>query len=139
MSDDRSEQPEEEDKKNDADVADDYDYNEADDYAYDEMHDYGFFGAGAACHAGAGTRRVFMSVLNMTSNFAGIPLAFASIILLGGSGVLVLLGKQLGFAPLAEYNMYSFSGLLLIYVYFQVPVATILLIPSFDALHKEWR
>ncbi len=98
-----------------------------------------FFGAGAACHAGAGTRRVFMSVLNMTSNFAGIPLAFAYIILLGGSGVLVLLGKQLGFAPLAEYNMYSFSGLLLIYVYFQVPVATILLIPSFDALHKEWR
>ena len=98
-----------------------------------------FFGAGAACRAGAGTRRVFMSVLNMTSNFAGIPLAFAYIILLGGSGVLVLLGKQLGFAPLAEYNVYSFSGLLLIYVYFQVPVATILLIPSFDALHKEWR
>ena len=98
-----------------------------------------FFGASAACRAAPGTRRVFMSVLNMTSNFAGIPLAFAYIILLGGSGVLVLLGKQLGVAALAGYNVYSFSGLLLIYVYFQVPVATILLIPSFDALHKEWR
>jgi len=45
MSDDRSEQPEEEDKKNDADVSDDYDYNEADDYAYDDMYDYGLSGS----------------------------------------------------------------------------------------------
>lgn len=98
-----------------------------------------FFGAKAAYHSSGRARSFFMSILNMTSNFAGIPLAFSYIILLGSTGVLVLLGKSWGIQALAGYNVYSFSGLLLTYIYFQIPLATILLIPAFDALHKEWR
>lgn len=99
----------------------------------------GFLGAKAAYQSSLRAKSFFMSLLNMTSNFAGIPLAFSYIILLGSTGVLVLLGKSWGFSALANYNVYSFSGLLLTYIYFQIPLATILLIPAFDALRREWR
>jgi len=98
-----------------------------------------FFGAEAANSATDKTRNLFMSLLNMTSNFAGIPLAFAFIILLGNTGVLVMLGKNFGIGGLAEFKLYSFNGLLLTYIYFQIPMATLLLLPSFDGLKKEWR
>ena len=98
-----------------------------------------FFGAKVAHSATEKTRNMFMSILNMTSNFAGIPLAFSFIILLGNVGVLVILGKLFGLEWLANFNLYSHQGLLLIYVYFQVPLATLLLIPAFDGLRKEWR
>lgn len=98
-----------------------------------------FFGAKAADEATPGRRSLFMSILNMTSNFAGVPLAFSYIILLGNAGVLILLGRQFGIGLLESYNLYSFSGLLLVYVYFQIPLGTMLLVPAFQALRPEWR
>ncbi|MFV0412246.1 MAG: ABC transporter permease [Oscillospiraceae bacterium] len=98
-----------------------------------------FFAAKAAHSRGGRLGRFFTSLLNMTSNFAGVPLTFSYIILLGNTGVLVLLGKQLGIQTLAGYDVYSFSGLLRVYIYFPVPLATILLIPAFDAIRGEWR
>lgn len=98
-----------------------------------------FFAAKAACEASGRMRGFFVSVLNMTSNFAGIPLAFAYIILLGKVGVLVMIGKSLGVSALAEFDLYSLWGLMITYVYFQVPLATLLLIPSFSGLQRQWR
>ena len=98
-----------------------------------------FLGAKAAHEALPGRRNAFLSILNMTSNFAGVPLAFSYIILLGNAGVLILLGKHFGIGFLENYNLYSFSGLLLVYVYFQIPLGTMLLVPAFQALRPEWR
>ena len=99
----------------------------------------GFFGANAARGSKGKTKTFFMSILNMTSNFAGIPLAFAYIILLGSVGVAVMLGKQLGIDFLADFDLYNVWGLMITYVYFQIPLATLLLIPAFDGLRNEWR
>ena len=74
-----------------------------------------FWGAKAYKSANGGLRNMFLSVLNMTSNFSGIPLAFSYIILLGNVGVLVMLGKHHGIAALADFNIYSIWGLLLCY------------------------
>ncbi|SEQ32795.1 MULTISPECIES: ABC transporter permease [Pseudomonas] len=73
---------------------------------------------------------------NMTSNFAGVPLAFAFIILLGINGCLTLLLKQTGL--IEDFNLYSKSGLILIYTYFQIPLGVLLLYPAFDALREDW-
>lgn len=99
----------------------------------------GFFGANAAHSSKARTKTFFMSILNMTSNFAGIPLAFAYIILLGSAGVLVMFGKQFGIDALANFDLYNVWGLMITYIYFQIPLATLLLIPAFDGLKNEWR
>ncbi|ULO07322.1 ABC transporter permease subunit [Paenibacillus sp. 19GGS1-52] len=76
---------------------------------------------------------------NMTSNFAGVPLAFAYIILLGNNGVFTLLFKQWGWSVFSDFNLYSWSGLILVYVYFQVPLALLLLYPSFYGIREQWR
>lgn len=66
--------------------------------------------------------RDFVSAFaNMTSNFAGVPLAFAFIILLGFNGALTLLLKQMGL--LGDFSIYSKTGLILVYTYFQIPWA----------------
>lgn len=76
---------------------------------------------------------------NLTSNFAGIPLAFAFIILLGNTGILVLLDQLLGLNLLEHFNLYSRDGLSLIYIYFQLPLGIMLLYPVFDHLDKHWK
>ncbi|KPH02744.1 ABC transporter permease [Pseudomonas sp. RIT-PI-q] len=74
---------------------------------------------------------------NMTSNFTGVPLAFAFIILLGFNGAFTLLLKQAGI--IQDFNLYSKTGLILLYTYFQIPLGVLLLYPAFDALREDWR
>lgn len=82
--------------------------------------------------------RDFVSAFaNMTSNFSGVPLAFAFIILLGFNGALTLLLKQAG--VIEDFNLYSKTGLILVYTYFQIPLGVLLLYPAFDALREDWR
>lgn len=81
----------------------------------------------------------FLVLANLTSNFAGIPLAFAYIILLGSSGTLILLGQNLGWDWLANFNIYSVTGLVIVYIYFQLPMGITLLMPIYDALDARWR
>ncbi|MDO5416697.1 MAG: ABC transporter permease subunit [Lachnospiraceae bacterium] len=98
------------------------------------------FAAGkAACERGGRVKKVFMSILNMVSNFSGVPLAFSFIILFGNAGVITILGQKLGIKLLAEFPLYTTWGLMLTYIYFQIPLATLLLIPAFDSIRKEWR
>ncbi|MBJ9975594.1 ABC transporter permease subunit [Pseudomonas sp. S75] len=82
--------------------------------------------------------RDFVSAFaNMTSNFAGVPLAFAFIILLGFNGALTLALKEVGL--LGDFSIYSSTGLIIVYTYFQIPLGVLLLYPAFDALREDWR
>jgi putative spermidine/putrescine transport system permease protein len=80
-------------------------------------------------------REKVLVVVNLTSNFAGVPLAFAFIILLGNSGLFTLFIQAIGWDW--NFNLYSWSGLLLIYIYFQLPLAVMLIYPVFYAIQKE--
>ncbi|MBT8767525.1 ABC transporter permease [Metapseudomonas boanensis] len=82
-------------------------------------------------------RDFVMAFSNMTSNFAGVPLAFAFIILLGFNGALTILLKQSGL--IEDFNLYSKTGLIVLYTYFQIPLGVLLLYPAFDALREDWR
>ena len=81
----------------------------------------------------------YLSLLNLTSSFSGLPLAIAFITVLGTSGVFVLIARAIGFAPLSEYNLYSMGGMFIVYVYFQVPMGTLLLLPTFDKVRRSRR
>ena len=74
---------------------------------------------------------------NMTSNFAGVPLAFAFIILLGFNGTITIMLKQAEI--IQDFNLYSETGLIILYTYFQIPLGVLLLYPAFDALREDWR
>lgn len=94
-------------------------------------------GAAALRHSSERVRRVMLAFVTMTGNFSGVPLAFAFIIVLGVNGALTLLLRQWG--VIEGFNLYSGSGLILIYTYFQIPLALLLLYPAFDALQDDWR
>ncbi|CAM4202758.1 ABC transporter permease [Paenibacillus tarimensis] len=82
--------------------------------------------------------RILM-ISNMTSNFAGVPLAFAFIILLGNNGLFTLLFDDIGLPVLGEFELYSWTGLVLVYVYFQIPLAILLMYPTYYGIKEQWR
>ena len=88
-----------------------------------------FIATKAMSNATPKIRSAFTSVLNITSNFAGVPLAFAFMILLGNVGILTLIGKNYGIDFLANFDLYTINGLLLTYIYFQIPLGTLLMLP----------
>lgn len=88
-------------------------------------------------HVDSWLRDTVIAFTNMSANFSGVPLAFAFIILLGFNGALTLLLKKMGLID--NFNLYGQWGILTLYVYFQIPLATLLLYPAFDALEDDWQ
>ena len=95
----------------------------------------GFLSAVSLRHRAAGIRRAAMAFANIGANFAGVPLAMAMIFLLGLNGMLILILKGIGLPP--TFNLYSATGLIIAYCYFQVALATLLLIPALEAIAPE--
>ena len=98
-----------------------------------------FLGVIASYEKKSKIKKILYLILNMTSNFSGIPLAFAFMILMGNTGVLTLLLKKTSLPFWSDFNLYSGTGLVVVYIYFQIPLATLLLMPSFLVLKKEWK
>jgi putative spermidine/putrescine transport system permease protein len=89
----------------------------------------------------AWVRPMLMTFSGVASNFAGVPLAFAFLATLGRTGLAtVLLNKLFGFNIYsAGFNLLSFSGLTLTYMYFQIPLMVLIIAPAIDGLKREWR
>ena len=77
----------------------------------------------------------------VASNFAGVPLAFAFIATLGRTGLVTALAKTVfGFDLYGSgFSLYSFWGLSLTYVYFQMPLMILTIEPAIVGLRREWR
>jgi putative spermidine/putrescine transport system permease protein len=103
----------------------------------------GFFLAYAAIGSGVPrwVRPTVMTLSGVASNFAGVPLAFAFLATLGRTGlVTMLLVKYLDFNIYSTgFNLLSFSGLTLTYLYFQIPLMVLILTPALDGLKRQWR
>jgi putative spermidine/putrescine transport system permease protein len=77
----------------------------------------------------------------VASNFAGVPLAFAFLATLGRVGlVTVLLRDWFGINLYGlGFNLLSFWGLTLTYLFFQIPLMILIVTPALDGLKREWR
>jgi putative spermidine/putrescine transport system permease protein len=77
----------------------------------------------------------------VASNFAGIPLAFAFLATLGRTGLVTLLLRDLFGLNIyaAGFNILTFWGLTLTYLYFQIPLMVLIITPALDGLKREWR
>lgn len=85
-------------------------------------------------------RSATLTFSGVASNFAGVPLAFAFLATLGRLGLAtVLLNTVFGLDIYAHgFNILSFWGLTLTYVYFQIPLMVVIITPAIDGLKKEW-
>ncbi len=84
-------------------------------------------------------RDTLTALADVTANFGGAPLAFAFIITLGSTGVVTLLLKAAGVSLYPQFRIYSVSGLAIAYVYFQLPLMILLIVPALLGLRPEWR
>lgn len=86
-------------------------------------------------------RGMVMTFSGVASNFAGVPLAFAFIATLGRLGLVTVLARDwLGINLAATgFNLISFTGLVLAYLYFQIPLMVLIITPALDGLKQEWR
>lgn len=76
----------------------------------------------------------------VASNFAGVPLAFAFLATLGRLGLVTLLLREwFGINIYAlGFNLLSFWGLTLTYLFFQIPLMILIVTPALDGLKREW-
>ncbi len=86
-------------------------------------------------------RDAMLTFSGVASNFAGVPLAFAFIATLGRLGLVTVVLKEVFGINLAGlgFNLISFLGLTLTYLYFQIPLMILIITPALDGLKREWR
>ena len=86
-------------------------------------------------------RPVVTTFGGVASQFAGVPLAFAFLATFGRVGlVTILLRDGFGFSLYgAGFNLIGFWGLTLTYLYFQIPLMMLIVLPALDGLKAEWR
>ncbi|MFI5757074.1 ABC transporter permease [Streptomyces sp. NPDC051569] len=84
---------------------------------------------------GSALRNAVLTASGVLANFGGIPLAFAFVATLGISGVIT----QLGHLDSLGWDLYSFTGLAVIYLYFLVPLMVLVSVPALDGLRPQWR
>ena len=98
------------------------------------------------CYALLGTRpdgalrTIVDSLASVLAQFGGVMLAFAFIATIGLQGLATLFIKnQLGIDIYAdEFWLYQVPGLLLPYIYFQVPLMVITFMPALQGLKSQW-
>lgn len=80
-------------------------------------------------------REAVLTASGVLANFGGVPLAFAFVATLGNSGVLT---RHLGLAD-KGWSLYSFWGLVIVYLYFLIPLMVLTITPALDGLRSQWR
>jgi putative spermidine/putrescine transport system permease protein len=103
----------------------------------------GFVLAWAVVMGGVPTwvRSSLLTFSGVASNFAGVPLAFAFLATVGRTGLVTILLRDVFGLNLygTGFNLLSFTGLTLVYMYFQIPLMVLILTPALDGMKKEWR
>lgn len=97
--------------------------------------------AALALHGAPGRlRAAALTLSGVASNFAGVPLAFAFLATIGRAGLATwLLSHFLGIDLYASgFNLLGALGLTLTYLYFQLPLMVLLIMPAVDGLKREW-
>lgn len=102
------------------------------------------FAMAAAASLGGLPRRIRAPLLTFSgvaSNFAGVPLAFAFIATIGPAGLITIwLRSEFGINLRAYgFNLFTTTGLILTYLFFQVPLMILIITPAIEGLRREWR
>jgi len=85
-------------------------------------------------------RGLIATASGVFANTGGVPLAFMFIASLGTYGLLTDMLRKIGIDLYANsWTLYSFSGLLIVYLYFQVPLMILVSLPIIEGIKREWR
>ncbi|MER5199704.1 ABC transporter permease [Streptomyces sp. NPDC002755] len=80
-------------------------------------------------------REAVLTASGVLANFGGVPLAFAFVATLGNAGVLT---RHFGLTD-RGWDLYSFWGLVIVYLYFLIPLMVLTITPALEGLRSQWR
>jgi putative spermidine/putrescine transport system permease protein len=85
-------------------------------------------------------RQIVIAASGVLAQFGGVMLAFAFLATFGINGLVTLfLRDTLGLDVFSDTSwLYGFTGLVVVYTYFQIPLMLIVFLPSLDGLRQEW-
>jgi len=83
-------------------------------------------------------RKALIALASLSSNAGGVSLGFAFITILGSAGMITILLRQFGIDLLSFFSIYSVIGLIVVYLYFQIPLMIVLMLPAFAGLRADW-
>ncbi|MDA8074055.1 MAG: ABC transporter permease subunit [Actinomycetota bacterium] len=83
-------------------------------------------------------RRVVFTASGVFANFGGVPLAFLFIATLSATGVATVWLKDLSISLTSRW-LFTFPGVALVYMYFQVPLMVLIVTPALNGLRPAWR
>jgi len=79
------------------------------------------------------------SVSAVFANSGGVPLAFMFVAAFGTEGVVTQILKSLGWDIYAgHFTIFSFTGVVMVYSFFQIPLMVLVFKPAIAGLRKEW-
>jgi putative spermidine/putrescine transport system permease protein len=85
-------------------------------------------------------RQIAITASAVFANFGGVPLAFLFIASFGSSALVTGWLSDIG---LNIYNwgfsLYTMSGVALVYMYFQIPLMVLIILPALEGLRPAWR
>jgi putative spermidine/putrescine transport system permease protein len=85
-------------------------------------------------------RQVAVTASGVFANFGGVPLAFLFIATLGSSGLATQWLADLGFNPYDHgFSLYTLAGVVIVYMYFQIPLMVLVILPALEGLRPAWR
>jgi putative spermidine/putrescine transport system permease protein len=88
----------------------------------------------------AGLRSFVVGYSAVAANLGGIPLAFAFVASLGMQGLYTKGLSALGIDLLdLGFSISGFSGIVIVYLYFQIPLMTLVMLPALDGLRTRLR
>ena len=95
----------------------------------------------ATARPDGGLRRIVTTACGVLAQFGGVTLAFAFLATFGFTGfVTVWLQRTFGVDPYGAGGWLTDTpGLLLVYVYFQIPLMVVVFLPALDGLRPQWR
>ena len=102
---------------------------------------FGFAATYALLKTGnAWLRRMTQTAAGVFANTGGIPLAFMFIAAVGTYGLVTQWLQKIGINLYSgSWTLFGFSGLLAVYLYFQIPLMVIVILPALEAQKREWR
>ena len=86
-------------------------------------------------------RRVVITASGVFANFGGVPLAFLFIATLSTTGVVTGWIKDISGVDIWNhgFTLYNTWGIFLVYLYFQIPLMVLVILPALEGLRPAWR
>ena len=90
---------------------------------------------------GAILRRVVITASGVFANFGGVPLAFLFISTLSTTGVVTGWIRDLSSVDIWDhgFSLYNPVGVAVVYMYFQIPLMVLVILPALEGLRPSWR